>query len=537
MKLRGDDRDPGIGETIPAGAGMTPQVNGSRVDNGGSASADQAALMLPTDLPAALTIVFPIAVHIVLVLIFAGRILLRDDLAADVRMAWIVVILTLPYAGCLFYFLLGEVDIGRRVLGQRQKMVDAMRAALDDEAATRIMGARGNVAALIAPPWQSAFSYAASINGFEPVPGNRGELMADGAAARARMLADMDAARVEINVLYYIWLADRTGSEVAEALMRAARRGVTCRAMVDGLGSRALIRSPLWRRMREAGVRLAVALPVNNPLKIILTSRIDLRNHRKITVIDGRIAYAGSQNCADEAFAVKARYAPWIDIMLRLEGPVVTQTQLLFASDWIQAADEALADFSLTPAAALPGGFAAQVIGDGPTERRRSTPQLLTTLIASARQRLTISTPYFVPDATVLEALCAAAWRGVQVTMILPQRNDSWIVAAASRSTYPRLLAAGIAIHEYRDGLLHAKTLTIDGELALIGSTNLDLRSFDLNFENNLLLQDTATTAAIEQRQRDYIARADAVTLAEVRQWPWPRRMWNNVLATLGPVL
>lgn len=493
--------------------------------------------MLPTDLSAALSLILPVALHLLLVLAFAGRILLRDDLAADVRMAWIVVILMLPYAGCLLYFLLGEVDIGRHVRGQHRKMADTLRAALADEAAVHLIGAPGQVAALIAPPWQSAFHYAASINGFEPLPGNRGELMADGKAARARLLADLDAATEEINLLYYIWLTDHTGSAVAEALMRAARRGVTCRAMVDGLGSRALLRSPLWRQMGAAGVRLAVALPVDNPLKIILTSRIDLRNHRKITVIDGRIAYVGSQNCADEAFAIKAKYAPWIDIMLRLEGPVVTQTQLLFASDWMQAADAAQADFALPPAAPLPGGFVAQVIGNGPTERRRSTPQLLATLIASARQRLTISTPYFVPDATVLEALCAAAWRGVRVSLILPRRNDSWIVAAASRSTYPRLLAAGVAIHEYRAGLLHAKTLTIDGELALIGSTNLDLRSFDLNFENNLLLQDAATTAAIEQRQRDYIAQADAVTLDEVRQWPWPRRIWNNVLATLGPVL
>ncbi len=185
----------------------------------------------------------------------------------------------------------------------------------------------------------------------------------------------------------------------------------------------------------------------------------------------------------------------------------------------------------------LPGGFAAQMVGDGPTERRRSTPQLFATLIANARTRLTISTPYFVPDATVLEALCAAAWRGVRVTLILPRRNDSWIVAGASRSTYDRLLAAGVAIHEYRHGLLHAKTLTVDDELTLIGSANLDLRSFDLNFENNLLLQDPATTAAVLARQQHYVTQSVPVTLQDVRSWPWWRRMWNNALATAGPVL
>ncbi|MFT4195361.1 phospholipase D-like domain-containing protein, partial [Ottowia sp.] len=392
----------------------------------------------------------------------------------------------------------------------------------------------------------------ASVNGFQPVPGNHGELMAGGAEARARMLADMDAAEREISVLYYIWLDDHTGTAVAEALMRAARRGVACRAMVDGLGSRALVRGPLWRRMREAGVRLAVALPIRHPLKVMLTSRIDMRNHRKITLIDGRVTYVGSQNCADEAFLVKAKYAPWVDIMLRLQGPVVAQMQLLFATDWMQASGERL-DALCVPAepaepppgrpkagsvgASFPDGFVAQVVGEGPTERRRATPQLVSTLIANAREQVTLSTPYFVPDATVLEALCAAAWRGVRVTMILPARNDSWIVAAASRSTYPRLLAAGVRIHEYRGGLLHAKTLTVDGLVTFIGSTNLDRRSFDLNFENNVLLQDAALTAAVMARQADYIASAVPVALEAIRRWSRPRRMWNNALATLGPVL
>src|SRR5256885_10100937 len=129
-------------------------------------------------------------------------------------------------------------------------------------------------------------------------------------------------------------------------------------------------------------------------------------------------------------------------------------------------------------------GFAAVVIAEGPAERPRSTSQLVSTLLASARREVVISTPYFIPDATVLEALCAAAWRGVQVTLILPARNDSWIVGAASRSTYRYLLRAGVILHEFRPGLLHAKTLCVDGQVALVGSTNLDLRSFDLNFEN-----------------------------------------------------
>ena len=486
---------------------------------------------------------FLLVLHVVLVLGFVLRVLLRNGLAATTRMAWIGVILLLPYVGCLLYFLFGDADIGRGVLGRYKRVRDLVREQIADDAqAALVMGAPGGMEALVGPRWQGVFRYAASVNGFGPVPGNLGELMADGDAARARMLADIEAARHHISVLYYIWLDDQTGTEVAEALMRAARRGVACRAMVDGLGSRAFTRTGLWRRLRGAGVQTAVALPIDHPLKVMLTSRIDLRNHRKITLIDGRVTYVGSQNCADAAFRIKARFAPWVDIMLRLQGPVVTQMQLLFASDWMTVTGERL-DVFATPAAAagaeapLQQGFPALVVGEGPTERRHSTPQLVSTLLANACRCVTISTPYFVPDPTVLEALCAAAWRGVRVTLVVPRRNDSWIVAGASRSHYEQLLAAGVAIHEFRGGLLHAKTLTVDDELTFMGSTNLDLRSFDLNFENNVLLQDAATTTAVAERQAAYIAQADAVTLDEVRRWPWPRRLWNNALATLGPVL
>lgn len=544
--------------------------------------------------------------HLLLVAGFSWSILLRDDLAPDARMAWIVVVLLVPYAGSLLYFLLGRISLGRRFAGRQQRVKDLVQAQLDhDGQARRVMGTPDDIGRLIGRRWQGAFRYAASINGFHAVAGNRGELMADGATARARMLADIEAACEQVHLLYYIWLDDETGTAMAQAVMRAARRGVVCRVMVDGLGSRAFLKSALWRQMGEAGVQRAVALPIDRPLHVMLTSRIDLRNHRKITLIDGRITYCGSQNCADEAFRIKARYAPWVDIMLRLQGPVVDQMQLLFASDWMQATGEVLAVFEwqgrglrgssfpvvqeaqgvcasgavqqvaggdagagpLDAGAQAPGqrerrgdlvahhhaasvstaadarripaggGFPAQVVGDGPSERRRSAPQLMCTLIACARVRLTISTPYFVPDATVLEALCAAALRGVQVRLILPARNDSWIVAAASRSNYARLLSAGVLIHEFRSGLLHAKTLTVDGELTFMGSTNLDLRSFDLNFENNVLLQDEGVTAAVMARQDAYVAASWPVTLDEVRAWPVHRRIWNNVLATLGPVL
>lgn len=475
--------------------------------------------------------IFLLSLHVLLVVGFTLRILLRDDLSPQARLAWFIVLVVLPYAGSVIYFLFGEIDIGNHANKRHKEVCDQIRVK-----APHLMGRPEDTERLIDPLYRPAFQYAASINGFQATAGNRAELMTDAASTNAYLIADIDAAQSHVHVLYYIWLNDRTGRAVAQALIRAAQRGVICRAMADGLGSRALIKSPLWQQMKDAGVQMAVALPFGNLIRTVLTSRIDLRNHRKITVIDSKITYCGSRNSADPEFLVKAKYAPWVDIMLRFEGSIVAQNELLFLSDWMQATGDTLDGFTLT-ASPIAGGFPAQVMGDGPTERRGATPQLFSSLIACAQHSLTLSTPYFVPDATVLEALCSAAHRGVDVTLIFPKVNDSWVVAAASRSYYRKLLSAGCRIHEFEGGLLHAKTLTLDGKVTLVGSSNLDLRSFDLNYENNILLQDKGVTRAVCDRQADYVVRSAPVTLDLVTAWPRYRRIWNNVIATIGPVL
>jgi cardiolipin synthase len=471
-------------------------------------------------------------VHALAVIGFSIRILLRDNLSSEARLAWFMVMLFAPYVGVLVYLLFGEVSLGRTIHTRH----DEIFAMLHSKAADALGNCEKNLDGNVEIEYQTAFR-AASIDGFETTLGNRAELLSDDVTARIRMIEDIDNATESVQALYYIWLDDHTGRNVAAALVRAAERGVVVHAMADGLGSRKFVRSKYWREMREAGVKLTVALPIKWVIDTILFSRLDLRNHRKITVIDSRVTWCGSQNCADPEFLVKAKYGPWVDIMLRLEGPVVAQNQLLFASDWLlNSGEEAPRSFDLK-AEQLEGGFPAQVFADGPTERRGATPQLFATLMTLAKKEVVISTPYFVPDSTVLDAICAAATRGVDVTMIFPKRNDSWIVAAASHSYYRNLLERGVKIFEFRDGLLHAKTLTIDRAMALIGSTNVDLRSFDLNYENDILLRDDKVTESIFVRQQAYLAQADSVTLEDVLGWSYARRMWNNVIATVGPIL
>jgi cardiolipin synthase len=463
------------------------------------------------------------------------RILLRPHRQPASRIAWIAVVAALPLAGAIAYLALGETNIGRRNLKSMGRAVDGLSAA-----GIAANSSRTSDTEQIPQKYAHLFNVGHSISGFLPATGNRATLLADSNASIDHMVADIDTASRQVNLLFYIWLTDNNGQKIAAALQRAALRGVTCRAMVDGLGSRALLRSDLWQDMKNSGVRTAVALPPGNRLLRPLQGRVDLRNHRKILVIDGHTTYCGSQNCADPEFRVKAKYAPWVDSVVRFEGPVAAQNQLLFATDWMAYTGEQLDGADLEKALPVEKGngkTVAQVVASGPTLRHSAMPEMFASLIYSAREELTISTPYYVPNEPMQAALCAAAYRGVHTTLILPCRNDSWEVAATSRSYYADLLQAGVNIQEYVGGLLHSKTLTLDGDITLIGSANMDRRSFDLNYENNILCYDPALTHTIRQRQQSYIDSAEPVTLAMVQQWSKLSQLWNNAVGMMGPVL
>lgn len=470
--------------------------------------------------------------HVVCVTACILRILLRRPRQPESRLAWVTIVIVLPIVGVVAYLLLGETNIGRE---REERLQQSLKALPRPENAPGWPenGADNPVSDSSAP----LFAVGRAISGYQAVAGNRAQLMDGARATIDAMVSDIDAANDHVHLIFYIWLDDTNGRKIAEALMRAARRGVDCRAMADDLGSRYLLRSPLWTEMENAGVKVARALRIGNPLLRMLKGRIDLRNHRKILVIDNHVTYCGSQNCADEGYLPKARFAPWVDTVMRFEGPVARQNQHLFASDWMAHVDEDLSEILHRPLPAAAPGFVAQVIGTGPTTRASAMPELFESLMFSARSELFITTPYYVPNASLQAALCAAANRGVDTTIILPARNDDFAVGATARSYYEELLSAGVAVFEYLPGLLHAKTLTVDAEMTLIGSANMDRRSFDLNYENNILLHDKAATAQVRARQQSFLEDSTRITLEDVRAWPWQRRLWNNTLAILGPVL
>lgn len=468
-------------------------------------------------------------VHVLVIL----RALLVDGRDPMSRAAWVLALMLLPGLGVVLYLLVGEPYLARRLRHRSAAVLDLLagraRAACEVAAAARDdMPER----------FRAAFRLCEALARCPTVGGNTARLAEDSDAAIAAMVAAIDAATSTVHISFYIWLADNNGLKVVEALRRAARRGVTCRVIADGIGSRPLVRSRHWRAMGEAGVRLQSALPVARGPLMFLGSRVDLRNHRKIVVIDNRLTFCGSQNCADPAFRIKARFAPWVDIMLSFEGPVVLQNQLLFASDWMAEAGEDLTEvLAVPPGRAGPGGFPAIAFGTGPNSPRGAMSDVFVALLGGAEREVVISTPYFVPDQPLLAALVSCGRRGVETRLVLPARNDSWAVGAISKAYYPELLAAGIRVFEFHGGLLHAKTVVADGSVALVGSANMDRRSIDLNFENNILLCSEAVAGAIRARQDAYLANATEVLPETLRRRSIPRRLWENTLTMFSPVL
>jgi cardiolipin synthase len=457
-----------------------------------------------------------------------ARALLRPHREPASRLAWIIAIFALPIAGVILYLLLGET----RISGGRRERGRDINAHLYRPPGNYDCRTEDCDSAHWAP-----IALARTVNHLDPTGGNSARLAADSNTAIEDMIADVDAARETAHGCFYIWLADNNGLKLKDAFIRAAKRGVHVRLLADALGSRKLIRSAHWRDMCDAGCEARVALPVGNPLWTVIRGRVDLRNHRKLMVVDNRVAWCGSQNCADPEFRIKPRYAPWVDIMSRWEGPVAPQCQYLFVSDWIAEGGDDIAELLKGPIPSGSGEIVAQVLGTGPTAEFDAMPACFSELIHSAREELVVTTPYFVPDEQLLFALTSAARRGVRTVILFPKRNDNWIVAAASRSYYKDLIDAGADIYEYRPGLLHAKTMVVDRCVGLIGSANLDRRSFELNFENNIMFQDVAFAAAVRARQDEYLADCDRVMREDVERYGIGLRLWQNLLATLSPML
>ncbi|MCZ6835007.1 MAG: cardiolipin synthase [Planctomycetota bacterium] len=459
-----------------------------------------------------------------------GYLLIRQHKTPSSRAAWVVVILAVPFGGSLLYLLVGEVKLGSRRLLKYGKVNELIDADLSKRKP---------------PPFQSELTipkefmqmaHLAELTGENPPwCGNSLKLLSDTDIFIQSLVEDIDASTRHCHLLSYIYLTDHSSTRLAEAMIRAVKRGVKCRVLVDSVGSSMFLKSSLRKRMSESGVQVVEALPAN-ALRMLL-ARIDLRNHRKIVIIDDHIGYMGSHNIADAEFAVKPRFAPWVDIMVRVRGPVVFDLQTLFVQDWFIDTQEYLEEAMRAERIRHPDNVMAQIIGTGPTNYAEAMRQFMIASFNLGREELIMTTPYFVPDDATATALRTSARRGVETTLSRPARNESPLVAAASRSQYESLLEAGVQICEYEKGLLHAKTLTIDRRLALISSANLDRRSFELNFEVSMVVYDSDFASQVRFLQKSYLNDSRKIRVDHWQNQGWSSRLWQNAIGIFSPLL
>jgi len=460
----------------------------------------------------------------------AGVILLRRGRRPAVATAWIVTVMALPVLGVVLYLLVGESRVGRR----RARRHAAIVARVDRPEVHRHQDPR-SMEVQLGQEQRQLSRLAASVSHGPVLGGNRVDLSGDSAANIDRMVADIDAARRHVHLLTYIFLNDAAGRSIAQALARAARCGVATRLLVDALGSKAFLSSETRMLLEKAGVQVTAALPVS--LVRAVLARLDLRNHRKLLVVDGEIAWVGSQNIAEASFAPKARYAPWVDCMLRVRGPLVRELQLVFVEDWYMERQEDLDAVLRIEPEHDAAGVTAQAVATGPNFGNDSMTTLLQAAVHLAREEIVLTTPYYVPDLPMQAALAVAARRGVRVHLVVPRRNDSWLVQRASRAFYADLLQAGVTIHEFTGGLLHAKTLVVDGLASVVTSANLDRRSFEINFEMGVLVYDAAFCTRLRELQATYMCRSVVVDRAVWDARPLGQRLLESTAGLLSPLL
>ena len=448
--------------------------------------------------------------------------------------AWLLLVSVLPFAGLALYLLFGERPIGRK----RLRRAHAFYASFP--AVVKPLWAFDMADTAPLPPAQRGLSNLAQrAAGLPVLKGSTLALHAGAETILRAIIGDIDAAHESIDLAFYIWNAGGTADEVAVALERAAARGVSCRVLLDALGSKVFLKTGGPARLRAAGIRLEVALAIG-PLGLLF-KRADLRLHRKIVVVDERVAYTGSMNLVDPRFFKQdAGVGEWVDAMARIEGPAVAALRAVFLFDWSLQTGEpfvASSQASFVTRRAVGGAALVQVVPSGPGVDSSANLRIFVDAVATACQRIWLTTPYFVPDPALALALQNAAMRGVEVTIILPAVNDSKLVTYASRAFFDDLLAAGARILKFEGGLLHTKSVTVDDSFALFGTVNLDMRSLHLNFELMLAVYDRGFNAALLALQLSYARNARALDAAEWRSRPARERLLEGAASLVAPML
>ena len=470
----------------------------------------------------------------VLIIIGVSIRVIKVQLPVATSLAWLLLVFFLPLVGAVAYLVLGEKRLGHKFAARSQ----AIKGRYDSWLKELPPEIRSDPQRL-SQQAQSLSRLAETTVNIPALCGNRLQLLDAAEPILRSIIADIDCAKRFCHLEFYIWTEGGMADEVGSALMRAADRGVTCRVLLDAIGSANFIKGHLLEQLKAGGVEVAFALPVS--AISVFKVRPDLRLHRKIVVVDDVAGYTGSFNLVDPRFFKQdAGVGEWIDAMVRLEGPGVLALNALFRWDWEVETDRDLDAHveSENPGANMRAGETdVQVIPSGPGKTGNSIYQLLLLSIYSAQREIVITTPYFVPDEAVSTALLTAAERGVKVSIIMPERNDSRLVHYTCRSYFDDMLAAGIQIFGFKGGLLHTKSVAVDRQVALFGSVNLDVRSFWLDFEVTLGVYDPDFAERLLSLQGKYIEDSMLVDLQTWQQRPAKERFIENLARLASPLL
>jgi cardiolipin synthase len=421
---------------------------------------------------------------------------------------WLLFIFLLPWPGLVLYALVGRPYVSRRRVDLLGHVSTLIRTSQE-----MWRKATGRSRPGLAPAFEPAMRLAEKLGDFQYIGGNAVELLPDYQQSIDRLVADIDAATHHAHLIYYIFADDATGLRVIEALERAVKRGVSARVLMDSLGNKRW-RAPVLKRLRAGGIDAMAVLPVRfQPWR---RARFDMRNHRKIAVLDGKIGYVGSQNLVDRAFK------PGIvnrELVARVRGPLVAQLQAVLLADRYYETEERIGELGHFPPFEEAGSVFAQCLPSGPGYSQENNQRLIVSLIHAANERVVLTTPYFIPDEPLYQAMQTAATRGVEVHLVVSRDLDQLLVGYAQRSFYDQLLAAGVQIHIYYEYFLHAKHLSVDGDIALVGSSNFDIRSFALNAEVSAIFYDKGVAADLRKIEESYFAKSQLLTKEE-----WAKR-------------
>ncbi|WP_442602186.1 cardiolipin synthase [Paenibacillus sp. KN14-4R] len=473
-------------------------------------------------------ITFYTSIVTTLMVIFVGLVIFMENRHPSSTMAWIMILALFPVTGFIFYVLFGQNYYKRRVYGRKGEQ--------DARAFLGIHAHRNDHAwEQFNEDQQLIFRLAQNVAHSPISLHTYTRILSNGDETFDTIIEELHKAEHHIHMEYYIYRNDCIGKEIQQILIEKAKLGVEVRFLYDAVGSYQLAESFL-QEMRQVGIETYAFNDVKLPF---FSSTVNYRNHRKIIVIDGKVGFTGGLNVGDEYLSRSKTFGFWRDTHMMLKGDAVRMLQFIFLQDWFHTTKQRLAnpDYWSPQLLDVPDDGAVQIIASGPDNEFRTIKNLIFAMMTSAKKSIWITSPYFIPDEDIVTALKVAALSGVDVKILFPAKPDRWIPFFASHSYFPTLMEAGVEVYEYQKGFMHSKILIVDGNMATIGTANMDMRSYHLNFEVNAFLYGTESTQTLVSDFKEDLTESTIIEMDWVKKKSYPKRFLESAARLLSPML